>query len=197
MVKLIQIFLVFWLILVAYQVGRMSNQDTYSDSERISTEDRKSLSCEELVKSLSAKIYISPSNANKRLIVDGELDAVYLQRSPVDLQFIDNIISARNVLWNGDSTKVAIASHISSDEDIYIIDVETGGYFITEGKEQFIESQDRPELYSHGYAGLVEWNKDNNLKIRVSGYPDGTDSFRPSPRHYLINSETGKVIKEL
>ena len=140
--------------------------------------------------------YISPNDPSKALIVDGELDGVYLSKNNSDLKFVTNIVAARNITWSQNSSKVSVSSHISNEEEVFIIDVETGRYVVAEGEQQFINSQDNPELFTHVYAGSVEWDKQNNLIIRVTGYPDGDESFRPEKK-YLINSNTGKMMKEI
>lgn len=191
-VKATKILFVSVLLFVSYLIG----YNSYPRDRLYKGESKEFINDEQNRSPFEGK-YQSPNDSSKVLFVDGLFGGIYLLENNVNLRFITNISSPRNITWSGDSSKVSVTSHISSDEDVYIINFETGQYIIAEGRQQFIDSQNKPELYSHVYAGPLGWDDDNNLIIVVTGYPDGNTSFRPPAQHFLVSSDTGEILEEI
>lgn len=179
------------LILVVFVVGLIAGR---AIDQPVSVNTTNHL-VDERNKELVVPSQTDPTNKLILRSLDGTTYNAYIQTKKGE-KYIMGILGPREIYWSLDATKVTLVSHISNEEDVHIIDANTGLYVIAGGQKEFVSSQANPSWYTHVYSGVVTWLNDDNLIVSVSGYPD-FGSFRPKPQFFLINAASGNVIRRI
>lgn len=101
------------------------------------------------------------------------------------------------VEWSLDNNKVAFSDHVASNEDkSYVIDLISKKQTLLEGAEQFVKNLSKTGTYTHVYTMPYGWVGNEQLFVKVTGYPEES-IIRPEPQYFLVESQTGKVVKQV
>ena len=144
------------------------------------------------------KTYESVAPAGRKIMIKNENGEAWIQdgNNPPELILTGSSLRDADILYDG--SKATVTDHISNEDTVYIIDFMTKKYVIAEGAEQFVQSQPnyKKDTYTHVYTNLGLWYDKNSLVVTVSGHPD-FGNHKPEAQLYLVDANTGKVIKRL
>lgn len=149
------------------------------------------------------KTYSSPDPNDDKVIIVRQNDkeaghSIYLREKGKEEE-IDKALLPGNVEWSPSSVKIAYSAGTpSSGYNVRIIDIPTKKkLWLGAEQELFTRSAENQDyVFGHIYSRNVAWLDEQHLIVGVNGRPDGSD-YRPKSHYFLINTDTGKVIKKI
>lgn len=149
------------------------------------------------------KTYSSPDPNDTREIVVRQNDkesghSIYLKEKGKEEE-IDEALLPGNVGWSPSSVKIAYSAGTpSSGYNVRIIDIPTKKKLWLGAEQKLFtrSAENQDYVFGHIYSRNVVWLDDKYLIVGVNGYPDASD-YRPRPQFFLINANTGNIIKRI
>jgi len=161
--------------------------------------DKTIYSNEFTIKTTAWKTYKSPDQKKELIIRGSYLNWRFFIREDQEEREIPRfyVVAPYNIQWSPDSKKFAFTdAEVSNEHNAYVVDINTGKKIRLEGAKQFLENLAGTGTYTHIYTKNISWYDEKSLFVEVSGWPDDSP-FRPEPQYFLVNSDTGKVIKQV
>ena len=175
-------------------VGYFSRSFQLSYSQKKQTE-----SIEETTTPFLKRTFKSPSKKKTIILEDDRQGgtSVILSQEGKEEEIGGGLLIG-GVNWSPSESKIAYSSGTpSAGYSVEIIDLNSKKAVSVDDQTYFMDlPENKKYSFGHIYSNDLTWLDDNHLVVQVTRRPD-TLEHTVTPKFFLINGETGKVIKEI
>lgn len=150
--------------------------------------------------SFSERTFSSPSQKKSIILKDNQVGStsVILSKDGKEEEISEGLLIG-NINWSPSESKISFSTGTpSAGTTVMLINLNTKqNISVFDDQMHFMEvAENEKYSFGHIYSYDLVWLDDYNLIVGVTGRPDIFD-VRVSAKFFLLNAETGKVIKEI